>query len=266
MRDDPAAVEAHEHQAWQTTAPIYVDHVALLTATSGQIDLIRDAVPIADGARVLDVGCGPGVLSKQLAELGAEVVGIDFSANMIAEAKRYAPAVSFHEANVEHLPLPKDHFDVAVCNFTAHHFARPEQAFAEVHSVLKPGGALVVIHPIQSRQASWSSFAEACADVLPPEQVPGGALLNVEEPQDYIDLLTKAGFRDCTSKVRVKPCVMASVDTLINAAWKIAGLDSQPNDVQQRIRAGTVKRAQRHRKADGSYHFPDEVLLSTARK
>jgi len=266
MRDDPTSVEAHEHQAWQGAAPIYVDHVALLTATSGQIDLISDAVPIVEGTRVLDVGCGPGVLSGQLAELGAEVVGIDFSANMIAEAKSHAPAITFHEANVEDLPLPRDHFDVAVCNYTAHHFARPEQAFAEVRNVLKPGGAMVIIHPIQSRQASWGSFAAACAEVLPPEQVPGGPLLHIEEPQDYVDLLTRAGFRDCTSTLRVKPCAIGSLDTLITAAWKIAGLDSQSADVQERIRDGTVERANRYRQPDGRYNFPDEVLVSVARK
>ena len=108
---------------------------------------------------------GTGVLTAQLQSRADEAVGVDFSANMIGEASRKHPALSFKVANAENLPFDDASFDVAVVNYSAHHLARPEKAFSEIRRVLKSSGRLAVIHPIQSRQPSWGSFADAVADV-----------------------------------------------------------------------------------------------------
>lgn len=101
---------------------------------------------------------------------------------------------------------------------------------------------------------------------MPPEQVPSGPLFDLSRPQDLVDLLSRVGFVDCHAETRVKPVALRSLDLLLDAAWKIAGLDSQPHSVQDQIRAGTIARAVPHRQADGSYLFRDEVLLSRARR
>ena len=261
---NPESVEAHEHGAWEGAASIYTDHVAMLTATNGQIEIVQELVGLKETDRVLDVGCGPGVLTAQLQAVAGEVVGVDFSANMIGEASRQFPASSFKVANAEDLPFDDASFDVAVVNYCAHHLARPEQAFSEIRRVMKPGGKLAVIHPIQSRQPSWGSFADAVANVLPPETVPGGALLNVDQPDAYTKLLTNCGYKDISCRAQEKPVSLGRLETLLESGWIIAGLGSQPQEIRDRIEAGVRQRAQPYQGSDGSYTFPDVVLAAQA--
>ncbi len=259
---EPDKVEFYEHGAWEGAAPLYVEHVANLTANSGQLDLIREAVGIDPRERVLDVGCGPGVLSAQLSEYAAEVTGVDFSAQMIAEAQRHHPKLDFRVANAEDLPFSADRFDLAVVNYCAHHMARPEQAFGEIRRVLVPGGRLVIVHPIQSRQPSWGSFAEAVSAVLPPETVPGGALLDVAEPFVYVELLQGCGYSEVDCQVKEKPVTIKDLDVLLNSGWIITGLHEQPQEIQDRIENGVRERAAPYRNGSGSYTFPDVVLVA----
>jgi ubiquinone/menaquinone biosynthesis C-methylase UbiE len=265
MRDyDPETVEAHEHGAWEAAARRYSDHVATLTARSGQLAIVEALVSPTRSDYVLDVGCGPGVLTAQLQCVAGEVVGIDFSANMIEEARRQHATLRFAVANAEDLPFDDASFDVAVVNYCAHHLARPVKAFSEIRRVLKPGGRLAVIHPIQSRQPSWRSFADAVADVLPPEVVPGGGLLHVDQPDAYTALLTDCGYKSAACRMREKPVTLDRLGTLLETGWIITVLGSEPQDVQKRIEAGVRQRAQAYRNRDGSYTFPDVVLAARA--
>ena len=261
---DAAAVEAHEHGAWEGAAPLYVEYVANLTATSGQLEIVYDLVSVDASDRVLDVGCGPGVLSAQLTTQAGHVTGVDFSAAMIAEAQRLHPGIDFQVANAEELPFEDGSFDVAVVNYCAHHLARPDKAFGEIRRVLRPDGRLAVVHPIQALQPSWGSFAEAVAAVLPPETVPGGALLDAAQPKVYVDLLLECGYRDAHCEARQKPVSITSLDVLLEAGWVIAGLAAHPQDIQDRIESGVRDRSAQYRNADGSYTFPDTVLAAHA--
>ena len=259
---DPQAVEAHEHGAWEGAAPIYVDYVANLTANSGQLEIIRDLVGIAESDRVLDVGCGPGVLTARLNEVAASVTGIDFSAAMIAEAQRHDSSLDVQVANAEDMPFDDGTFTLAVVNYCAHHLARPESAFIEIRRVLQAGGRLAVVHPIQARQPSWGSFADAVGAVLPPETVPGGALLDASDPEVYVELLSNCGYQDVECHPIEKPIILENLEVLIEAGWIIAGLDAQPPDAQKQIEAGVRQRAAPFRNADGAYTFPDIVLAA----
>jgi SAM-dependent methyltransferase len=261
---EPEKVAKHEHDAWEGAAPIYVDHIANLTAQSGQLELIRDAVGVTETDRVLDVGCGPGVLTAQLFEYSSAATGVDFSARMIAEAQQNNPGIDFHVANAEDLPFAEATFDLAVVNYCAHHLARPEHAFKEIRRVLAPGARLVVVHPIQSRQPSWGSFADAVGAVLPPETVPGGALLDVETPEVYVELLRECGYGEVDCQVKKKPVNVSQLEVLLEAGWVIASLHDQPQDIQDQIERGVRERSAKYRNHDGSYSFSDHVLVASA--
>ncbi len=125
--------------AWSTFGP-----TEMLTASVAP-RLVRFA-GIAPGMRVLDVGCGTGVVALTAARLGAEVTGIDLTPELVAHARDNAAImslpVSFAEADVEALPHADASFDVVVSQF-AHMFApRPEVAIGEMLRVLKPGGTI----------------------------------------------------------------------------------------------------------------------------
>jgi SAM-dependent methyltransferase len=193
------------------------------------------------------------------------VVGVDFADNMIRVARQTHPELAFQVANGEALPFDDSVFDVIVCNYTAHHFARPELVFREVLRVLKAGsGRLVIVHPVQSEQAGFGSFAQALYEVLPPEQNPGGPLLDLADPQEYVELLTACGYLNARCEKVVKPVDMHDLQALLDLGWKMTGLAEQPQEVQDTIRAGTIARAEQYKSAGGGYHFPDVVLVAVA--
>jgi ubiquinone/menaquinone biosynthesis C-methylase UbiE len=100
-------------------------------------------------ARVLEVGCGTGVLTRALAcwPNVAAVVGIDPAASLIQEARRLASKhanVTFQEGDGRSLPFDNDAFDAVIFDSTLSHVPGPERALLEAHRVLRPAGWLAV--------------------------------------------------------------------------------------------------------------------------
>jgi ubiquinone/menaquinone biosynthesis C-methylase UbiE len=96
-----------------------------------------------DGRRVLDVGCGTGLVAAALAER-ARVTGVDPEPEMLAVARgRVPPEVELRQAPAEELPFEDASFDAAVLRLVVHLVDR-SRAFPELRRVLAPGGRLVV--------------------------------------------------------------------------------------------------------------------------
>src|SRR2546428_11968017 len=89
---------------------------------------------------ILDVGCGPGYVSAAAAERGAMPIGLDFSEEMIAIAKKKFPTIEFRQGDAQNLPFPDASVDRVVASFALLHLANPERAMTEAARVLKPGG------------------------------------------------------------------------------------------------------------------------------
>jgi SAM-dependent methyltransferase len=105
---------------------------------------------IRRGMRVADLGCGVGMVTQVLAELvgpTGEVVGVDFSAAQLEEARTLLPAgltnVSFIAASATDTGLAAESFDLVYCRFLLIHLTEPELALREMHYLLKPNGILV---------------------------------------------------------------------------------------------------------------------------
>lgn len=263
---DPTEIEKHEKLAWESSADTYADTGGTLTALSGQAELAADFGKIDKGCQVLELGCGPGQLTEALSKVAGAVQGVDFAENMIRVAQQTYPDLKFQVANGEELPFEDSTFDVVVVNYTAHHLARPELVFTEVLRTLKPDGRLVIVHPIQSEQASFGSFATALSEVLPPEEIPGGPLLNVADPTEYVALLSGCGYSDAQCERVAKPVDMADINQLLDLGWTMTGLANQPQDVQAAIRTGTIAHAEQYKASSGAYQFPDVVLVAVGRK
>lgn len=108
------------------------------------------AVGLPDGARVLDVGSGPGRLPLAIADSspGLRVEGADLSDEMIEHARRLAAEagvgdrVSFAVEDVAALSYPDDSFDLVVSSLSQHHWKHPEAGVRELLRVTKPGGQI----------------------------------------------------------------------------------------------------------------------------
>ena len=94
------------------------------------------------GERILDLGCGTGHLTAQLAAAGAEVVGIDSAPAMIAQARRAYPALHFEVADARDFAFAQP-FDAVFSNAALHWVRPPEPVIACVRRALTPGGRFV---------------------------------------------------------------------------------------------------------------------------
>lgn len=108
------------------------------------------AAPIARGRRVLDAACGEGYGSALLAQHGAEVLGVDISAEAIGHARRrysVIPGLRFQTMDVTALELPEASFDLVVSFETLEHLAEHDALLQGFRRVLKPDGLLLISSP-----------------------------------------------------------------------------------------------------------------------
>lgn len=99
-----------------------------------------------DGARVLEVGCGTGVITEMISALPgvAETVGVDPSEGLVARARDRVPALTFDVGDGQALPYDDQTFDGVVFATTLCHVPDPIAALAEARRVLRPLGSLLI--------------------------------------------------------------------------------------------------------------------------
>ena len=110
--------------------------------TAAGADLVETLAPQV-GERVLDLGCGTGQLSAQIAAAGTEVVGIDLSAEMVEAAREQFPDLSFVVGDARDFSFTEP-FDAVFSNAALHWVKPPEAALACIVACLGPGGRFVV--------------------------------------------------------------------------------------------------------------------------
>jgi SAM-dependent methyltransferase len=126
-----AAFKSFEAAGWSARAATYDALMARATAVAIE-PLLRGVGP---GMRVLDVGCGLGMLAAAAAGRGARATGVDLAEGMLAEARRRHPEIEFVRADAEDLPFADDAFDVALGAFLVNHLPDAERAVAELKRV-----------------------------------------------------------------------------------------------------------------------------------
>ena len=139
---------------------------------------VREALGDAGGREVLDLGCGTGRHTAWLAEAGARITAVDFSAGMLEEARRKVSSgrVRFiaHDLH-EPLPLPDASFDAVVSGLVLEHLRDLAEFFAEARRVLRPGGRAVVsaMHPSMFLRGSQARFTDPdSGEVVAPGSLP----------------------------------------------------------------------------------------------
>jgi 2-polyprenyl-6-hydroxyphenyl methylase/3-demethylubiquinone-9 3-methyltransferase len=144
---DPAEIakfEALAHRFWDSQGEFKPLH----RLNPARADYIASRARI-EGARVLDVGCGGGLLAEALARRGAEVTGIDMAPAMILTAKLHAAesglAIDYRVQDAAELALQKPHsFDVVCCMEMLEHVAEPAAFIGVLARLVRPGGAVFV--------------------------------------------------------------------------------------------------------------------------
>ena len=184
-----------EHDGWQRVANKYDSVWA--SSTRQFIPPLLETVAVAPGMSVLDVGSGPGYVAAAASADGAEVIGIDFSSEMVSIAHRLFPALEFRVGDAQRLPFDAASFDRVVSNFALLHVTEPELACAEACRVLKPGGkfGFTVWAP-----PAENPYAKIIDDAIttygdPNAQIPAGPSHYVFSGEEgFRDAMIRAGF------------------------------------------------------------------------
>jgi ubiquinone/menaquinone biosynthesis C-methylase UbiE len=147
-------------------------------ATTDQTQVARlvDALGDAAGGRVLDVACGPGIVTSQLAAVAREVVAFDLTPEMLERAKeRCASAgrsnVLFKGGTATDLPFANDTFDAVVTRLSFHHFLDPRKALMEMLRVLKVAGTVVVADVVSTEDPARAALQNAIETLRDPSHV-----------------------------------------------------------------------------------------------
>jgi SAM-dependent methyltransferase len=108
--------------------------------------LLAAVCDLSIGGTLADLGCGPGHVSRYLAERHDDVLGIDLSPEMISSARHRNPRLRFEVGSMLQLPFPDHSWRGAVSLYSIIHFTDAEraQALSEFSRVLQPGGWLLV--------------------------------------------------------------------------------------------------------------------------
>ena len=114
-------------------------HSFVWKKSADMIDLL-DPKP---GEHILDLGCGTGHLTSQIAARGAEVLGVDASAAMIGQARQNFPKLQFSLADARKLHF-EQRFDAVLSNAALHWIPEASEVIESVRHALKPGGRFVL--------------------------------------------------------------------------------------------------------------------------
>lgn len=175
MSDGNAANQQDVRAVFERVAPAY-DVMNAVISGFQEPRWRRRAVSeagLSPGMRALDVACGTGKVTADLARAVApsgEAVGLDFTPRMIAYAtRRHADLanISFVVGDALVMPFPDASFDAAIIGFGMRNLADYEQGFAELRRVVRPGGRVVCLE-IARRQTAVSRVAAVWFDHVVP--------------------------------------------------------------------------------------------------
>jgi SAM-dependent methyltransferase len=142
----PAKESVERWQVDTTAAEVYEEMFVPALFRDAAEPLVAMA-GIEPGSRVLDVGCGTGIvarLARDRVGRTGQVAGVDLNDGMLAVAARIAPDVEWRQGDAASLPFPDGAFDVVVSQFAIMFFTDREGALREMVRVTRPGGRILV--------------------------------------------------------------------------------------------------------------------------
>ena len=228
---------------------------------------------VGPGHRVLDIGCGTGRSSRDVARTvgpAGEVLGVDLSGRMVAEARRRAASeglenVRFEQADAQVHPFAEGEFDAVISNFGAMFFSDPVAAFSNFGRAVRAGGRLAMLGWRELARNEWLlGFREAlAAGRTLPEPPPGapGPFGLADADRDR-DILAAAGFVDVELRSIDEPVEFGTDLDDAYAFARTAGIvEGLTKDLDEQTRADALARL---RAMLAAHETPEGVLLGTS--
>lgn len=261
------AWDGHDGDHWTDHADRY-DRAGRLQWTQ-----LLDTVSFGPGEAVLDVGCGTGHASREIARAvgGGSVLGVDLSSRMLELARTRSAAesltnVEFAQADAQVHPFASGAYDLAFSSFGMMFFNDPVAAFANVGRGLRPGGRLALMAWRDLASNTWILALREALDLgrglpMPPADAPPPPF-SLGDPDRVRTLLAESGYVDVALVPLDQPMDMGSDADDAYAFFRTLGIveglsegldEAQRAEAHERLRA--VARA---------YETPDGVLMPSA--
>lgn len=275
-----AAANAAQEDYWNGRAgETWVELNRLLDMELRQLGLeAQAALRPQPGERVLDIGCGGGETSLDLAEAvtpGGAVLGVDISRTLLELAARRASAqdrdVRFEVADAQTSDFGGERFDAAFSRFGVMFFSAPSAAFANILKALKPGGriAFVCWRP-QAENPLMTAPFKAAESLLPP-QPPSDPLapgpFAFADPERVRRILGEAGFGHVAIRPHdAKVGGWTSEEALV-VAQRVGPLGAvlrENPELRPKVLKAVADELQRHVSADGKVRMDAAVWIVTA--
>ena len=228
-------------------------------ASDGELlQLLVETSGVDPQDRVLDIACGPGLVSCAFAQRAAQVTGLDMVPAMLERAKvtqknQGLANIEWKQGSAMALPFPDDAFDQVVTRFSFHHYIDPTAALLEMKRVCKPSGIVMVID-VAPRPSARDAYDEA-EKFRDPSHT--RALTEVEfetlGTEANLTLLRKADYR-----------LECDLEGLLQASFPNPGDDDKVRALfQQDIEGGTDRLGVEAHRRDGAiwFFFPIVALV-----
>jgi trans-aconitate methyltransferase len=179
------------------------------------------------GEMILDLGCGSGQLTAKIAESGADVTGLDRSAEMIAEARRNFPSLTFEIADASNFMVDAP-FDAVFSNAALHWVKDADGAAESVARALRSGGRFVVE---MGGKGNIRAVMEAVRDVAGPVETPW----YFPSVGEYTSLLEWHGFEVAFATLFDRPTRVEGEDGLEDWLAMFAGSMLESAEVRREV-------------------------------
>ncbi len=223
-------------------------------------------VPIARGAKVLDIGCGAGAFLRLVSERGGNPYGLDASDTLVALAQSRLPEADVRVGEMEDLPWDDDTFDL-VTGFNSFFFANDMvAALREAGRVAKPGAPVVIQVWGPHEHCELEAMKEVARPFLPPRPPEAPPDPDLSQPGVLDALARQAGLVPYSEFDTTWAFQFPDAETLGRAMVAVAGLavivgPQREHELEAAILDGLAQ----HRQVDGSYRFQNEFHYLVAR-